>query len=113
MSEACRLFDEARLPAAEDAEIRAEVDWLCGKVPVPQLLRLHYRSGKRPLVVFWLKSEAVEHVQHMRRLTGLIASSGVVARMLRTSKPGKIVYEDEYQVGAIPFRDTFSRGGEG
>jgi hypothetical protein len=28
---------------------------------------------------------------------------------LRTRKPGRIVYEDDFQVAAIPFRDTFAR----
>jgi hypothetical protein len=29
--------------------------------------------------------------------------------MVRTQRPGFVVYEDEIQVAAVPFRDTFER----
>lgn len=29
--------------------------------------------------------------------------------VVRTARPGFVVYEDEVQVAAVPFRDTFAR----
>jgi len=29
--------------------------------------------------------------------------------MLKARRPGRVIYEDEYQVAAVPFRDTFAR----
>jgi hypothetical protein len=30
--------------------------------------------------------------------------------VVRTRRPGFVVYEDDVQVAAVPFRDTFARG---
>jgi hypothetical protein len=39
-------------------------------------------------------------------LAAVLEQHGVSVEMLRTSKPGYVVYEDRYQVVAVPFRDT-------
>jgi hypothetical protein len=38
--------------------------------------------------------------------THLLERHGVRTEVLRTDRPGYVVYEDEYQVAAIPFRGT-------
>jgi hypothetical protein len=30
--------------------------------------------------------------------------------VVRTARPGFVVYEDDVQVAAVPFKDTFRRG---
>ncbi|MGE0191846.1 MAG: hypothetical protein AB7T63_07350 [Planctomycetota bacterium] len=40
----------------------------------------------------------------MRHLATMLREHGVVVRVLRTAKPGRIVYDDDLQIGAIPFR---------
>jgi hypothetical protein len=61
-------------------------------------------DGKR--VVFWIKNSAREHLRRMRRLTTMLRAYGVETRTLRTHCPGRIVFEDEYLVGAIPYVPT-------
>ncbi len=59
-------------------------------------------------VVFWLKGTAHEHVQRMQDVARMLRYHRVAVRALRTSRPGRLVYEDKHQVGAIPFRDGVS-----
>lgn len=44
----------------------------------------------------------------MRELTVLLEHKDIAVEEFRTDKPGYIVYEDDYQVAAIPFTtETF------
>jgi hypothetical protein len=56
--------------------------------------------------IFWFKASATEHVQRMRALAVLLKHHGIACRTLRTTKPGRIVFEDDHQVAAIPYRDS-------
>jgi hypothetical protein len=62
------------------------------------------RGARAPL--FWFKAQAREHVQRMQQLIVMLRHHDVPARMMRSARPGEIVYEDGHQVGAVPFRDT-------
>jgi hypothetical protein len=42
----------------------------------------------------------------LRRAAGLLDGAGVPVLELRTTRPGYILYEDDFQVVALPFRDT-------
>jgi hypothetical protein len=48
----------------------------------------------------------VEHLGKIRELVALLERCGVSIRRLWTKRPGYVVYEDSFQVTAIPFRDT-------
>jgi hypothetical protein len=39
-------------------------------------------------------------------MAALLERCGIPTEMLRTWRPGYVVYEDAYQVVAVPFRDT-------
>ena len=54
----------------------------------------------------WFKDSAVDHVAHMYEMANVLFDYGYPCDVLRTSRPGFIVYEDAYQVVAEPFADT-------
>ncbi len=56
--------------------------------------------------ICWFRDSATIHIARIRDLTALLEHHGVITLMLRTDRPGYIVYEDRYQVAAIPFRET-------
>lgn len=43
----------------------------------------------------------------MREYAEILKSHGLEVKQLVTDNPGKIVYDDKYQIAAIPFKDTF------
>jgi hypothetical protein len=53
-----------------------------------------------------MKMSAKDHVARMRELVQLLRHKDISVDELRTEKPGYVVYEDEFQVTAIPFSDT-------
>ena len=44
----------------------------------------------------------------MRVLVQILVAHGIVVEVLRTERPGYIVYEDAYQVAAEPFKETIT-----
>jgi hypothetical protein len=87
----------------------AEVEkWLDAHRRVPTKLTRSRRRSARNRAICWLKMAAVDHVSRMREAATMLEHHGVPVLELRTERPGYIVYEDEYQVAAIPFeRETF------
>jgi hypothetical protein len=52
------------------------------------------------------RPKAAEVIARVQEVVDLLNKADVPARVITTSKPGYIVYEDEYQIAALPFRDT-------
>jgi hypothetical protein len=54
----------------------------------------------------WFKPSATGHISRAFALTDLLKENGCFIRLLRTQRPGFIVYEDEFQIVAEPFAET-------
>jgi hypothetical protein len=80
--------------------------WFNRRLPVPARLSRSRRPHARRNAVCWFKADAAEYIGRARELAALLGRHGVPTRELRTGRPGYVVYEDEYQVAAVPFRDT-------
>ena len=55
--------------------------------------------------ISWFKTDAGECIKRIWTLIHVLQDAGYVVKKITSTRPGKIVYEDEYQVAAIPFRD--------
>ena len=60
-----------------------------------------------PMAISWFKSSATKHISKMREFGQILDTHSIYVTELRTERPGKILYEDNYQIAAIPFQDTF------
>jgi hypothetical protein len=84
-------------------------EWFDERLTRPDRLTRSSKPGARSLAITWLKASAVEHITRMRELVALLEYKDIAVEEQVTSKPGYVVYEDEYQVAAIPFGDeTYS-----
>lgn len=52
----------------------------------------------------WLKESAIEHIQKMDQIREILEENDILVEVLQVERPGEIVYEDEHQIIAIPFR---------
>jgi hypothetical protein len=48
--------------------------------------------------ISWFRDNAVNYIDKMRDLTFILEENGYQVRILKTDKPGMILYEDEYQI---------------
>jgi hypothetical protein len=98
--------------APHEADWFAEVlGWFNDHLDAPP--RLWFWSLERSRAVFWYRASAVSHVRRTWRLVVMLAHHGVASRLVKTHKPGRIVWEDDHQVAAIPWRDGRRRLGSG
>jgi hypothetical protein len=91
-------------PADPDlARIRELLVWFEENLKKPDRF---WSSGRTQSAICWFKDSAIDHIRHLWELKHLLGEHGVAAEMIRTKKPGRLVYEDDHQVAAIPFSDT-------
>ena len=80
-------LDEHQASRLEDA-----YSWLNEHVPVPPFKQLPSDS------VSWFRDEVRESVQRMWEIVAVLRECGLPVRLLRSANPGKVLYEDDYQI---------------
>ena len=88
------------LSPAESDRLGKIIDWFERHLPLPD------RTKLEPMAIFWFKASAVSFIRPIWELVHILEEFGYHVETLKTSKPGYICYEDDYQVGARPFRDS-------
>jgi len=79
-------------------------DWFNTNLPCPDRLNRSTRPHRAAKAVSWFKPEAGSCIAKMTELRALLERYGLPTELLKTRRPGYVVYEDEYQVVAEPFR---------
>ena len=100
------LHDDGKLYAYEAEEYSSIRRWFDQNLNEPSRLT----TGKPPFkrrkntAISWFKDSASTHLEKIRSLVAILENHGVSVQMLTTEKVGYILYEDEYQIVAEPFR---------
>lgn len=81
--------------------------WFKKNLKAPRVQSSSSNYYTKPGAISWFKSTAKEHIGKMRQYVQILESHEVHVSQIMTDRPGNIVYEDEYQIAAIPFNDTF------
>ena len=59
--------------------------------------------GAQNRAISWFRDSAVRHIAKIREMVAILEAHDVKVEMLKTERPGYVVYEDEFQVVAEPF----------
>jgi hypothetical protein len=65
----------------------------------------NYRKPAK--AISWFKASAAEHPSHIRDLVKILESHHIDVQMLKTERVGYVVYEDQFQIVAEPFKETY------
>lgn len=84
--------------------------WFKRNLKVPTVLSSTSNHYNRPAAISWFKGSATDHIDKMRQYAQILEAHDVRVVQLTTERPGKVVYEDEHQIAAVPYKDTFSGG---
>lgn len=63
-----------------------------------------FGRDKLRLGICWFKTEANEHISRIWDMVEILERNGIYIKKIKTDKPGYVVYEDEWQLVAEPFR---------
>jgi len=107
--EAYALQNDTSLSADDQHELADLLSWFEGNLKTPDRFNRTKSKGyyrRTTHGISWLKATAPDHVIRMRRLAALLTNQGHVIEVIKTDRPGYILYEDNAQVVAEPFNDT-------
>jgi hypothetical protein len=103
-----KLRDSGSLSEAEETLLQEIRDWFNINLEKPK----RFTSAKPPYYrrrqngISWFKDSARAHIGKMQEMVALLKHHDVFVRMIRTARPGYVVYEDEFQLVAVPFADS-------
>lgn len=80
--------------------------WFKQHLEAPSSFSRSTRSSSKEVALSWFKPSATEHIRKMYEVANILESHGVHVEVIRSSRPGYVVYEDEFQVTAEPFQST-------
>lgn len=63
-----------------------------------------FGRDKLRLGVCWFKTSANEHISRIWEMVQVLERNGIYVKKIRTDRPGYVIYEDEWQLVAEPFR---------
>ncbi len=100
------LKSDQVIEAADRADLRAVLNWYEEHLDEPGRLSRSRKPNAAPNAISWYRQTAHDHIQRMHRLCAVLEKYGIATEILRTDRPGMIVFEDDCQIAAVPFRDT-------
>jgi len=92
----CKLQESCSLPDYADELLEESLKWFNRNLQVPRLPSSQGRS------LFWFRTDAEELLDKIWQLVALMNEEGLFVHHRTTSRPGMIVYFDDYQIAAIP-----------
>jgi len=109
---AYELSDAAETSETNREALQRSLTWLEDHLEVPDRFNRTkskgwYRRATRGLS--WLRASAADHLAAMRSLADVVSRCGYIVEEIRASRVGYVIYEDDAQVVAEPFRDTRTR----
>ena len=105
---AFRLRNNGALSEQEEAAFEEIREWFSGNLKRPA----RFTSAKPPFYrkrqdgISWFKDSAQEHISKIREMAALLERHDVAVRMIKTDRPGYVVYEDDHQIVAEPFANS-------
>jgi hypothetical protein len=94
ITEARLLRDEGALEPHEVIRLEEVYEWLNANLPCPPF----ETAGWSRDAVTWFKDDAGESIRKLWDITSILREHGVPVRLLRSPNPGKVLYEDRFQV---------------
>jgi hypothetical protein len=94
------LRDEGKLEAFEAAWLDEIYEWFQTHLPCPPFQKNLSSGAWSRNAVAWFRSSAEIHIDRMWDIAAILQEKGVAVRFIQSANPGRIVYEDAYQIVA-------------
>jgi hypothetical protein len=64
-----------------------------------------FGRGNLRLGICWFKTASTEHISRIWEMVNILERNGIYVTKIKTNRPGYVIYEDEWQLVAEPFRE--------
>lgn len=100
------LRDSGVLTAADHERLEALRNWFNENLERPARLSVSSRPHSKAQAISWYRDTATRHIAKMREFQEVLERYGLEVQMIRAKRLGYVLYEDDFQVAAYPFKDT-------
>jgi hypothetical protein len=100
------LCEEGAVSAEEEIALLAIRDRFNENLEKPGAFARSKKPHAKAVAISWFKDSANTHISKMYKLRSILEAHGIQVEILKSAKPGYIVYEDEHQVMADPYAET-------
>src|SRR5205085_6434012 len=101
------LRDGGSTAASDRQAIEALLGWFETNLAKPERFNRSKSKGyyrRNTQGVSWLKPSSTEYISKMRELSDVLTRNGYLVSQITTDRPGYVVFEDDHQIVAEPFR---------
>ncbi len=98
------LNDDGELSVIECELADQIMTWFSNNLESPLDNLNKQKSKKSEIYISWFKVSAKKHISKARELACILENKDISVEMFTTDKPGKIVYEDEFQIFSMPYK---------
>jgi hypothetical protein len=99
------LRDDYSLTKEEDIhKLKELTNWFNQNLEKPTRLSNGTSKYNADISLSWFKDSAKEHIKRIQEFIQIAGQYDLVVERVVSKKPGYIVFEDEYQVSAVPFK---------
>jgi len=107
------IRDDPDVNPVDRAELKEQLEWFATNLQTPERFNRsrskgYYRRATRGIA--WFRDTSTECLARMHRLKETLESYGHPVTVIRETRVGYVVYEDDLQVVAEPFADTDTGG---
>ncbi len=106
-SAAYGLRESAQISTSDRQSLEGLLAWFDANLAKPQRFNSSKSKGyyrRRTAGISWIKHTAAEHMAKMRALIAILEKNGYQVSQITTDRPGYVVFEDDHQMVAEPFR---------
>jgi hypothetical protein len=100
------LRDSDQLSASDISALDDLAEWFSKNLEKPTHLDISTRPHGKAQAISWFKSSATQHIGKMREFQLILEHYDIAVDVLKTKRPGYVVYDDKFQIAAYPFSDT-------
>lgn len=100
------LRDDGKLSPQEEERMNDIMDWFAENLEKPNRLSKSASKSSANKAITWFRDTASNHISKMWEIVSVLKTYGTTVEVIKTEKPGYIVYEDDFQVAAEPFNET-------
>jgi len=100
------LVDANELSEQELEELQSIRKWFNQHLGAPDRFSRSQKRNAAPKAISWFKSSANEYISRMQTMCRILNEHGIRAEMITSARPGYVVFEDDYQIAAVPFAET-------
>lgn len=94
------------LSVEDQQQIETLIHWFDHELPIPDYYQDERNRQKAKSATSWFKDSAQVYIDNMNQLAKILEDYHVVVERIYSKKlPGKKIYEDDFQVTILPYRD--------